>query len=165
VLGVALYGQRRFDQAIEAFLRVIELDPAIPQPYLFLSGLLDQAGPSIDRIIAADQAWVAREPQNGQAKLTLAKALMAKDRKSERARDLLQQAIASNQTAWEPHYQLGLWFENSRDYPAAAAELKRATELDPKQPLPHYHLARVYDRLGQTDDARRERELHQSLMH
>jgi Tfp pilus assembly protein PilF len=52
---------------------------------------------------------------------------------------------------------------NKHTYQEAATELERSIELDPKQPSPHYHLARVYDRLGQPDRAKAEREIHQRL--
>ena len=51
----------------------------------------------------------------------------------------------------------------SSDYQGASAELVHSVELDPKQAMPHYHLARVYDRLGQPDRAKAEREIHQQL--
>jgi hypothetical protein len=35
--------------------------------------------------------------------------------------------------------------------------------LDEKQAMPHYHLARVYDRLGNAEGAKAERELHEKL--
>ena len=89
VLGVARYGQRRFEEAVAAFLDVIKIDPSIPQPYLFLSNLLEQAGPHLDDVIAAEEAWAKREPANARAQVTLAKALLQKDRKSERAKGLL----------------------------------------------------------------------------
>ena len=163
VLGVARYGQRRFEEAVAAFLETIEIDPSIPQPYLFLSNLLEQSGPYLDRVIAADEAWAKREPENEKAQVTLAKALLRKDRKSERAKSLLTEAIRLNAGDWEAHYQLGVMLENAHDYPAAAAELKRSTELNEKQPLPHYHLARVYARMGEPEKAKAEREIHAQL--
>ena len=53
--------------------------------------------------------------------------------------------------------------EGRRDWAGAATELKRAAELDEKQAMPHYHLARVYDRLGNAEGAKAERELHEKL--
>ena len=50
-----------------------------------------------------------------------------------------------------------------RKFPDAAMELERSASLNPKDPLPHYHLARVYDRLGDAVKAGRERELHAQL--
>jgi Flp pilus assembly protein TadD len=53
--------------------------------------------------------------------------------------------------------------EGKRNWSGAAVELKRAAELDEKQAMPHYHLARVYDRLGEQDKAKEERAIHDRL--
>ncbi len=162
-LGVARYGQRRFNEAIAAFLKVIELQPAVEQSYLFIGRMLEQAGDHLPQITKDYESWAAREPGNAKAQFLLAKALLTQDHRSERAQALLQKSIALNDKDWEPHDQLGTLLADKHDWQAAAAELNRSIELNPKEPLPHYHLARVYDRLGQPERAAAERELHQKL--
>ena len=162
-LGVARYGQRRFEDAIQAFLRVIQIDPNVEQPYVFLGRMLDQAGAHLQEIKRADQSWAERFPQNANAQLVFAKALVEANNKDPQAEVRLRRSIDLDGSNWEAHYELGVLLENRHDYPAAAAELERTVELEPKQPMPHYHLARVYDRLGQPDRAKRERELHAQL--
>ena len=162
-LGVARYGQRRFEDSIVAFLAVIDADPSIEQPYIFLGKMLDQAGAQLDVITQAFRAWAEKNPENAQAQLLLAKALLASDPQDARAATFLNRSIALDGNQWESHYQLGLFLAGKHDYRAAAVELNRSIELDPKQPLPHYHLARVYDRLGEADRAKTEREIHLQL--
>jgi Flp pilus assembly protein TadD len=162
-LGVARYGQRRFEDAIAEFLRVIALDPQIEQPYVFLGKMLDQAGAHLAEITRADEAWAAHDPQNAKAQLLLAKALLAANSRDERAEGLLRKSIALDAEDWEAHYELGVLLASERRYPEAAAELERSIESNPKQPMPHYHLARVYDRLGEPERAQAERELHERL--
>ena len=162
-LGVARYGQRRFDDAVTIFLKVIHLDPFVEQPYLFLGRLLEQAGDHLSEITQDYEGWAAREPQNAKAQLLLAEALLAQDHHSERAQILLQKSIALDGNNWEAHYQLGVFLADKRDWQAASAELNRSIAIDPKEPLPHYHLARVYDRLGESDKAEAERKIHQQL--
>ena len=41
--GVALYGLRRFPEAIDSFLRTIQLAPEVEQPYIFLGRMMDVA--------------------------------------------------------------------------------------------------------------------------
>lgn len=162
-LGVARYGQRRFDDAITAFLKVIQIDPAIEQPYLFLGRMLDQAGTQLDEITQDYRKCAEREPQDAKAQLMLAKALLAADSKDQHAEAILRRSIALDGNDWEAHYELGVLLESKHDYAGAAEELKRSTELDPKQAAPHYHLARVYDRLGQPEQAKAQREIHDRL--
>ena len=162
-LGVARYGERRFDDAIAAFLNVIAIDPTIPQPYLFLAKMLDQAGSKLAEITAADEKWAVANPSNPKAPYALATALLATNATSARAASLLQKSIEIDPRDWQPHYELGTLLERERKYADAASELNRAIEHEPNQPMPHYHLGRVYDRLGQPDRAAAEREIHRKL--
>lgn len=162
-LGVARYGQRRFDEAIVQFLKVIQLDPSIQQPYAFLGRLLDQAGTHLDEITKQYQARAAHEPKSSEAQLLLAKALVVANSRDPKAEPLLRRALALDAKNWEAHYQLGVILSNRRDYLRAEKELSAAAELNPEEPTTHYQLARVYDRLGQPDRARSEREIHQQL--
>jgi tetratricopeptide (TPR) repeat protein len=163
-LGVARYGQRRFDEAITLFLRVIQIDRSIEQPYVFIGKVLDQAGPHLPEITKDYEAWNTQQPTNPKAPLVLAKALLISDPHSQRAADLLRHSIELDPNQWESHYELGVLLAANHDYKNAAAELERSIELDARQAMPHYHLARVYDRLGQPDKAKREREIHQNLI-
>lgn len=162
-LGVARYGQRRFEDATSAFLKVIRIDPQVEQPYVFLGKMLDQAGTHLPEITAAYQTWLARNPQNAIGLLLLAKARLASDSKDATAEGLLRKSLLLDGKNWEAHYELGVLLEAKRDWTGAAAELRRSAELDVKQAMPHYHLARVYDRLGEAERAKAERELHQKL--
>ncbi|HWF47142.1 MAG TPA: tetratricopeptide repeat protein [Bryobacteraceae bacterium] len=163
-MGVARYGERRFDDAIAAFLDVISIDATIPQPYLFLSKMLEQAGPKLAEITADDEKWAVANPNNAKAQYTLAAALLAADPTSARAALLLQKSIALDPHDWQPYYEWGVILEREHKYADAETEFHHAIQLDPNQPMPHYHLARVYDRLGKPDQAAAERAIHRKLM-
>jgi len=162
-IGVTRYGQRRFEDAISAFLKVIHIDPEVQQPYVFLGKMLDQAGDHLPEISEACQRWADKNPKSAVALLTLAKARLAGDSKDATAEGLLRRSLGIDDKNWEAHYELGVLLEGKRDWAGAAAEFKRSAELDAKQPMPHYHLARVYDRLGNGEGAKAERELHEKL--
>jgi tetratricopeptide (TPR) repeat protein len=162
-LGVSRYGQRRFEDAIAAFLQVVRIDPQVEQPYVFLGKMLDQAGERLPEITAADEKWLAGNPGNATALLLLAKARLAADSKDASAEGLLRRSIKIDGSDWEAHYELGVLLEGKRDWPQALVELKRSAELAEKQAMPHYHLARVYARMGQEDKAKAERAMHERL--
>ena len=162
-LGVARYGQRRFDEAITAFLKAIPLDPSIPQPYVFLGRMLDQAGDHLPAITADYQAWYEKFPKRFEPAYLLAKAKLAGG-DATGAEKLLRQSIQEKSDYWASHFELGQLLAKQRHYPEAAAELERAVELNPKEPMPHYHLARVYERMGQAEKAKTERDIHAQLM-
>jgi len=162
-LGVARYGQRRFEDAIDSFLKTIRMDPTVEQPYIFLGRMLDQAGPRLAEITKDYQAWNRKQPSNYQSSFLLAKALSAGGAEPSVIGDLLRRSIRLKADFWESHLELGLLLSKQRKFQEAAAELVSCAALNPQEPLPHYHLARVYDRLGQPDKAKAERELHQQL--
>jgi uncharacterized protein HemY len=76
---------------------------------------------------------------------------------------LLRASIALKGDQWESHYELGILLEQQRKYSDAAAELERSAIINPSQPDIHYHLSRVYDRLGEADKAAEQRGLHERL--
>ena len=161
--GVAAYGQRRFIDAIDAYLEVTRIDPSIEQPYTFLARMLDQAGDRLPRIVAAYAAWERAEPANYLPACLYAKALAAAGGEPAKIEAELRRSIQLNDHYWQSHYELGVLLAERREWPAAGAELARSVELNPKNAPAHFQLARVYDRLGKPDQAQAERAEHQRL--
>ncbi len=158
--GVACYGLRRFPEAIEAFLRTIRLDPDVEQPYVFLGRMLDQAEGQLPRIAGVFAVYAQRDTWLGN--YLYGKALrIAGD--SAKAEPLLRKAVAQNDRSWEAHFELGVLLDGQGKYEDAAREIRRGIELHPDDPVAHYRLARLYDRLGKPAEARAERELHARL--
>jgi len=161
--GVAAYGQRRFADSIDSFLRVIRIDPSVEQPYVFLARLLDQAGGRLDQITAAYAAWERAAPGNCLPLCLHAKALSAGGGDPAEIEAELRQSIRLNGAYWESHFELGLLLAKSRRWEEAAAELARSIQLNPKHAAAHFQLARVYEKLGKPELARAERAEHERL--
>jgi tetratricopeptide (TPR) repeat protein len=161
--GVAAYGQRRFADAIDAFLRVIAIDRAVEQPYVFLARILAQAGDRLPQVVAAFAAWEKAEPDNYLAVCLHAKALDAAGGDPAEIEAKLRRSIQLNDGYWESHFELGVLLAKNRQWKPAAAELSRSIELNPKVAAAHFQLARAYDKLGDPERARAERAEHQRL--
>jgi tetratricopeptide (TPR) repeat protein len=161
-LGVAYYSMRRFSDAVDAFLRVIRIDPGVEQPYVFLGRMLDQTASKLPDVTAAFAALAKANPKNYTADFLYGKAL-AFGGQRDQAEALLRKSVAENDEFWESHFELGGVLEAVRDFAGAAREFRRAAELNPKNPGVHYRLARVYDRLGKADEAKAEHALHAKL--
>lgn len=161
--GVALYGLRRFPDAIDSFLRTIRLAPEVDQPYIFLGRMLDVAEdrtPVITQVLAA---YAQSQPDRYISSFLYAKALAASGGNADQVESLLRKSIAVRNDFWESHFELGLALERKRSFDEAAKELERSVELNPNEPVPHYRLARIYDRLGKTSEANQQREIHARL--
>jgi tetratricopeptide (TPR) repeat protein len=160
--GVAYYGLRRFPEAMDAFLRTLQLDDSIEQPYVFLGRMLDQAEGRLPRITEAFAAFARRAPDNYLSSYLYGKALaMAGDAGA--AENLLRKSIARNGTYWESHFELGVLLGERREFDEAAGEIRAAIRLNPNDAAAHYHLARLYDLMGRPGEAKAERELHAKL--
>ena len=159
--GVAYYGLRRVPEAIDAFLRTIQLDPSVEQPYMFLGRVVDQAEDRVPKIRDVFAALVQREPDNYLSNYLYGKSLAMED--PARAEALLRKSIAAKGQFWESHFALGVLLESKGKLEQAASEMRRSAELNPGDPAAHYRLAHLYDRLGNASQARAERELHAKL--
>jgi tetratricopeptide (TPR) repeat protein len=159
--GVAYYGLRRFPEATDAFLGTIRLDPDVPQPYVFLGRMLDQAEEKLPRITEVFAGFARSAPDNYMSSFLYGKALALQGHGDAEAQ--LRQSIRQNGQFWESHFELGVLLDRRGEFAEAAQEIRRSVELNPNDPVPHYRLARLYDRLGKTAEARVERELHARL--
>lgn len=166
-LGVAFYSLRRFDEAAGRFLRVIELEPGIEQPYVFLARMIDQTPGRVPALLAVAAEWNGRETVNHYAPFVYAKALQAAGAGgdgSDRIEPLLREAIRRQPKFWETHFELAQVLEQRGNLAGAAVGFQTAIALNPKQAAPHYRLARVYERLGQKPQAARERAIHAQIL-
>lgn len=161
-LGVAYYGMRRFSDAVDAFLRVARIDPAAEQPYIFMGRMIEQTADKLPDVTSAFAALAKASPDSYLANFLYGKALSFSGQ-PEQAETLLRKSVAENGAFWESRLELGVVLERKRDWAHAAQELARAAELNPKSPAVHYQLARAYDRLGKTEDAKAEHALHERL--
>jgi uncharacterized protein HemY len=130
---------------------------------VFLSKMLDQSSDRLPEILTRFETWAAANPDNAQAQFVYAKGLLESGGDPAKAEHLLRGSIRLKGDQWESHYELGVLLEKQRRFPDAAAELERSAAISPDQGDVHYHLARVYDRLGQTEKAAEQREAHRRL--
>lgn len=168
-LGIANYGQRQFAEAVDAFLRTTQLAPKVEQPYVFLARIINHGEGRLGEITERFARFAEANPKNYLGHFLHAKGLIAQmgpsvsSVQAKEAEALLNQSISLNPEFWESHFELGILLEGKREFAAAASHLERAVRLNPKAPAPHYRLARVYDRLGQPENAESERKLHEKL--
>ncbi len=168
-LGIAAYGQRRFPDAVEHFLRAAALAPAMQQPHAFLGRLLQHAKDRLGEVEERMRTFHEHHSEDHfgpflYAQVRLAKLGSRRDPEVlEAVEALLLESIERREDFWESHYELGAVAEKKRDFEAAEQHFRRAAELNPEVSKPHYRLARVYQRLGKLSEAKRERTLHRQI--
>ena len=107
-------------------------------------------------------AYVTANANSASAHLLYAKVLLAgSDGDSAEAEKHLRRSLQLENGSWEAHFELGVLLARKRSYSAAAQELEQAIVLNAGEPVAHYHLARVYDRLGEKQKAAEQRALHE----
>jgi tetratricopeptide (TPR) repeat protein len=167
--GTALYGLRRFDEAIDAVLLASRLAPTAPQPHYFLGRMIEHAGDKIDALLERQHAFAQAQPDNYLAPFLYAQALLASlppagdPATFTKAEDLVRRSIEFRDDFWESHFELGQLLELQQRYDEAEASLLRAVDLNPNSSKPQYRLARVYARLGKTELATAARQRHLEL--
>lgn len=168
-LGVAYYGQRRFPDAVDRFLRVMQLAPDIPQPYYFMGRVLEHAAGRIPEVIQLATHFEQAHPDNPLGYVLHARALLLRSASDDPAADttqadtLLRKSLSLKEDQADAHLLLGMVLERQKNYEAAAREFQHSIVLNPSDPAPHFRLARVYDRLGRKEEALKERALHEKL--
>ena len=166
-LGVALYAQRQYDQAVKALIRATELMPSDPRPYLLLARAYNASPSESDEVVARLRHLVDIEPDNAQAHYYYALSLWKGKRGSEadlsQVEGLLKNAVVLDPQFPDPHIELGALYAQQTRYALAIGEYQAAIRLKPDLARAHYRLAQVYLRNGDKAAARAELDAYEKL--
>jgi tetratricopeptide (TPR) repeat protein len=168
-LGMAYYARGNYDDAVKAFLKGADLNPADARCYKFLARAYDSSPSQAAEVIERFKKFADLQPHNGQALYYYAMSLW----KGKRAQDpdldlkqiesLLREAIAESPALPEAHLQLGNLNADQGKFAEAIPEYQRALELDADLADAHYRLGQAFVRTGQKDRAQGEFDVYQKL--
>lgn len=168
-LGIVAYQRKRFDVAIDRFLRATELAPGMEQPHAFLGRLLQHTTERMDDVEERMRIFHEQHSKNHFGPFLYGQVLLARlgtgrDPESLSGIEaLLRESIELKDDFWESHYELGVVLERKREFRLAEEHYEKAAALNPNASKPHYRLARIYQRLGKAKEAKRQRELHKRI--
>ena len=164
-LGAAYYAQGSPDQAAQFFLRASALDPANPQPYLFLGCLLPTANLAPQAWVEAMKRFTTEHFETAMAHYLYGFALAKQgDEASVHSAELqLNKAIGLDPHLGDAYLQLGILKSNRGDFSGAIADLQKAVEFKPFPDEAHYRLAEIYRRTGEPEKARQETALYKQI--
>ena len=143
--GVHFYNQRELSKAIQAYQKVIELDPTYVEAYNNL-GITYQMVGDVDRASGAYQKATEMNPRYEKGYNNLGILLLLKGRYDE-ALEAFQKALAINSSNIESHINLGILFKKKGQWEKAIESYQRALAIDPLHRETHYNIALLYEQL------------------
>jgi tetratricopeptide (TPR) repeat protein len=161
-LGAAYFGNGSYGKALPVFAELLE---SYPDNSLYAEML----GQSCTAVMQETQQRCAlllhyadAHPNDAKAATYAAATLISgveTPEQTQRARKLLEHAIAIDPKLGEARYQLGLLKQNESDWTGSISDLEAAVALKPTYAKAHYRLALAYWRSGRKQDGEAEIEL------
>ena len=168
-LGAALFAGARYDEASLRLCSASDLNPADPEPYVFM-GKIQMAAPN--SLVCVEQKlarFVKEQPENPLANYFYAMALLKRQQQSEdkqsvqEAERLLTKAVTIDGKCGDAYLQLGILSASEYTFGKAIDFYTKAIEADPQLGEAHYRLGVAYDRIGESAKAKREFQLHDEI--
>ena len=168
-LGAALFAGARYDEAALRLCDASDLNPADTEPYLFM-GKIEIAAPTPLPCVEQKLARFAQlHPDSSLANYFYAMALWKEHAQkpdstsSTQVEALLAKAVAIDPKCADAFLQLGVLYASQQDFAKAIGFYTKAIEANPELAEAHYRMGVAYDRTGQSDLAKQEFQLHDSL--
>ncbi|HEV2348303.1 MAG TPA: tetratricopeptide repeat protein [Terriglobia bacterium] len=168
-LGLALYLNGSYDEAVKALMHATDLNPADGREYYFLSIAYDRSPGQADEVIARFRRNADLHPDNAQAAFYYGMSLW-KGRRGDTSpayldqiENQLKRAVTLDPSSADAHLQLANLYSQRDKYAEAVPEYKQALGLSPGLPDAHFRLGQAYIHLGEKDLAQKEFDLHQKL--
>jgi Tfp pilus assembly protein PilF len=157
----------QFTDAVASYTRAVQLDPAVADGLLGLAEAEYAAGMK-KGARAGFESGMNKFPRDARFKMQFALMLLKEAETGDsadtaRAEQLLRSALVFDHSLPEAHHQLGDLALKRGHAAEALEEFKQAANLDPKSARACYALARVYRRLGRTEEASQQMELYRKL--
>jgi len=168
-LGMAYYARGNYDDAVKAFLKGADLDPADARCYKFLSRAYDSSPSQANEVIERFRRYAELQPNEGHALYYYAMSLWKGKRTQDSTLDLkqveslLQRAVQADPKLAEAYVQMGNLNSDQGKFAEAIPQYQKALELDGDLADAHYRLGQAYVRTGQRDKAQEQLTVYQKL--
>ena len=168
-LGAALFAGALYDEAAQHLCAASDLNPADPEPYVFM-GKIEIAAPNPLHCISQKlERFAETQPKNALANYFYAMSLWKESGHStdqqtlRQIENLLTKAIKIDPKCAEAYLQLGNLETSQHDYQKAIASYLKAIEGDPQLSDARYRLGVADDRVGEKEKARLEFQQHDQI--
>jgi tetratricopeptide (TPR) repeat protein len=167
-LGAALFAGARYDEAALRLCDASDLNPAELEPYTFI-GKVELVAPTPLPCVEQKLArFVQLQPENSLANYLYAMAILKQQQPTDpqslqQVQTLLTKAVTIDPKCGDAYLQLGILSSSQRDLQKAIGFYTKAIDANPQLGDAHYRLGVAYDRVGETDKAKQEFQLHDEI--
>jgi len=168
-LATAYYTRGAYEQAAQRFFEACDLNPADPQPYLFLGKVQVAEITQLDGFVERLGRFATLQPNNAMANYYYAVSLWKQWKGPEdsktpvQVRSLLEKAVQIDPNLGAAYLQLGILYADLKELPKAISVYQKAIAVNPVLEEAHYRLAQAYRKTGEELKAQKEFELHDQL--
>ena len=147
--GVAFYDQKEFSKAIQAYQKVIELDPAYVEAYNNLGIIYQEIG-NFDKALEVYHKAIDINRRYEKTFNNLG-ILHFLNERYEESIEAFQKALAINPNNIESHINLGILFKKQGQMDQAIGSYQKALSLNPLHGETHYNMGLLYEHLEKWD--------------
>ncbi len=168
-LGVSWYSNGSYDQAAQRLCDASDLDPADPQPYLFLGKIqsveTNQSECPVERL----KRFVKLQPDNALANYYYGVNLWKRRKGPDDAETVAQaeshltRAVQLDPKLGVGYLQLGVLYSERKDFSRAISSYQGAIAATPQLEEAHYRLAQAYKRTGEKEKADEELRVYNRI--
>jgi len=168
-LGTSLFGVSLYDDAALQLCDASDLNPAAPEPYIFMGRIEKEAPAPLPCIQQRLARFLHEQPGSSLANYLYAMAILKRQEQQpdplalQQVQTLLIKAVKIDSTCVDAYLQLGTLYSSQHDYEKAIGFYTKAIALDPKSGEAHYRLGTAYDRTGEQAKAKEEFALHDEI--
>lgn len=152
LLGSALVGQGKFDDAIKSMNKAIELDPSLPNARLTRGMAYAAAGKTTEAEQDLRKA-MQEQPKDSRPVLALCALLGTSDKTVEDASKLMKSAAKQWPDDLDVRILNARLMKRTKDYDGAITELRAVLQAAPEWGLARVALGSTYEAAGKPDDA------------
>jgi len=149
--GVHFYNQRELSKAIQAYHKVIEMDPAYIEAYNNL-GIIYQKVGDFENALKSYQKSVEINPQYEKAYNNIGILFLLKDRYEE-ALEAFEKALAMSPNNIESYINCGILFKKKGQWDKAIEFYQKALANNPLHGETHYNIALLHEQLENIESA------------
>jgi tetratricopeptide (TPR) repeat protein len=147
--GVHFHNQGETLKAIQAYQKVIQLDPTYIEAYNNL-GIIYQEINDFDRALGVFQRSIEINPQYEKGHNNLG-ILLYHNGRYEQAIEAFQKALAINPNNIESHINLGILYKQQGQPDKAIASYQKALDINPLRGETHYNIGLLYEQLEKVE--------------